>query len=42
MGEKAFNLLMVRAHITGKRDDKLQVMLIKQLMKEQNSENHDL
>jgi hypothetical protein len=29
MGEKAFNLLMVRAHITGKRDDKLQVMLIK-------------
>jgi hypothetical protein len=42
MGEKAFNLLMVRAHTTGKRDDKLQVMLIKKLMKEQNSELHDL
>ena len=42
MGEKAFNLLMVRAHTTGKRDDKLQIMLIKKLMKEQNSELHDL
>jgi hypothetical protein len=36
MGEKAFNLLMARAHVPGKRDDKLQVMLIKKLMKEQN------
>ena len=42
MGEKAFNLLMVRAHTTGKRDDKLQIMLWKKLMKEQNSEMHDL
>jgi hypothetical protein len=42
MGEKAFNLLMVRAHTTGKRDDKLQIMLIKKLMREQNSELHDL
>ena len=42
MGEKAFNLLMVRAHTTGKRDDKLQCMLLKKLMKEQNSEMHDL
>src|SRR5947207_2027733 len=37
MGEEAFNLLMVRAHVTGKRDDKLQIILLKKLMKEQNS-----
>ena len=42
MRDKALNLLMLRAHAPRKRDDKLQVMLIKKLMKEQNSENHDL
>jgi hypothetical protein len=42
MGEKPFNLLMLRAHTYEKRDDKFRVMLIKQLMKEQNSEMHDL
>lgn len=29
MGENAFNFLMVRAHIAGKRDDKLRIMLLK-------------
>jgi hypothetical protein len=42
MGEKAFNLLMVRAHTPGKRDAKFAAMWIKKLMKEQNSEMHDL
>jgi hypothetical protein len=36
MGEKAFNLLMVRAHTSGKRDDTPILMWLKQEMKKQN------
>jgi hypothetical protein len=40
MGLKPFNLLMVRAHITGKRDDKAVLMVLKELVRKQN--NHQL
>jgi hypothetical protein len=35
MGEKAYQLLMVRAHTPGKQDDKLQLMLLKKLISEE-------
>ena len=38
MGEKAFNLLMLRAHTYQKKDDTPILMWLKQEMKKQNSE----
>lgn len=38
MGEKAFNLLMLRAHTPGKRDDKATLLVIKELLRQQNLE----
>ena len=34
LGEKRFNALLIRANQTGKKDDKLAMIYIKQLMKE--------
>ncbi len=34
LGEQGFNLLMLRANKSGKRDDKLVLLWVKQLMKE--------
>jgi hypothetical protein len=42
MGEKAFNLLMLRAHSYHMKDDKLILIWLKAEMKKQNSELHDL
>ena len=41
LGDRAFNLLMLRAHATGKRDDKLMVMVINKLMKELEAKRID-
>lgn len=42
MGEKAFNLLMVRAHTTEKRDGKAVLLVLKELIRKQKLEMHDL
>lgn len=34
LGEKRYNLLLIRANQTGRKDDKLAILYIKQLMKE--------
>lgn len=36
MGKRAFDLLMIRAYTTGKRDDKATLMVLKQLIKEED------